>query len=270
MHNTKKLSNYAIIVFVLANLFTYLLFHIPTLILEERFEWLEYTRMFVTKFIEFILPAVSGVILFLGYREIGIKATLIRALFLSLTRVIYLLPYYYVYYIVLAYDSVEAILSSLLVTAFGTALFFGLSLLLMYIIRVFARMKNIKELTNELPANFRKKPTKEIKEDLIKRSELKVFDNLSADGIFDFSHCENLGIFAAVFSVFAIELVRELVDSILFIVECEGILFLDEIIYMVACYMFLLIELIVGHMICCAIKKSFIKSKRKQKENSEE
>lgn len=268
MTTTKKLFLFTTLAFVFANLFTYLLFHIPTLVLEERYEWLEYTRSFITKFLEFILPTVAATVLFVGYREIGMKRTLLRAMYLSLPRIIYLLPYYYVYYIVIAYDSIESITLSALVTLFGTALQFGETLLLFVIIRIFSRMPIVKSLKKGLPVNQQKKPPKNIARGLIQDAENLLSENMTRGNVFDFSHRENIGIFASVFFVFIIDLVRELIDSIVFIIECNGDLFTDEIIYMTACFLFLLIELLGGQAICGWIKN--ICAVRAENNNSKE
>ena len=267
MTNTKKLFLFSTFAFVFANLFIYFLFHIPTLVLEESYEWLEYTRLFITKFLEFILPTVASTVLFVGYREIGMKRTLLRAMYLSLPRIVYLLPYYYVYYIVMAYDSIESITLSALVTLFGTALQFGETLLLFAIIRIFSRMPIVKSLKEKLPVNQQKKPPKSVARELIRDAENLLSDNMTRGNVFDFAHRENIGIFASVFFVFIINLVRELIESIAFIVECGGNLFTDEVIYITACYLFLLIELLAGQAICGLIKNFAIK---KENTTSEE
>lgn len=254
MATTKKIHLFTLISFILANLFAYLLFHIPTLVLEETYEWLEYTRAFITKFIEFVLPTVSATVLFIDCYELGTKQTLIKALTLSLPRILYLLPYYYVYYIVLAFDSIEAVFRSLLVTLFGTALFFGVSLLLLHVMRVFSRMPFVKELKKSLPVNLQERTPKDVKRKLVEDADKKLAENIGCGNVFDFSCPENLGIFASVFFVFGIELIREIIESIIFVIECEGILFADEIIYMTGCYLFLLVELILAHTLSVLIK----------------
>ena len=271
MTKTKKLYLITVASFILANLVAYLLFHIPALVLEETYEWLEYTRVFLSKFLEFILPSVAGTVLFIGYREIGIKKTLLRALYISLPRIVYLLPYYYVYHIVMAYDSVESISLSALVTLFGIALFFGQALLLFFIIRIFSRMPIVKALKKELPVNQQAKTPKDVKILLVKNAEDVLEETKTRGSVFDFAHYENLGIFASVFTVFIVELIRELVDSIAFIIECEGNLFADEIIYMTACYLFLLVELLAGQAICGLIKNAALnKTNKKPKNDNQE
>ena len=104
--------------------------------------------------------------------------------------------------------------------------------------------------------------------DLTPDAEQLLSERISGGSVFNFKASENLGIFAAVFTVFAVELICELVKSITFIVECDGVLFLDEIIYMTACYLFLLVELLIGQALCGLIKN--IATKQKIKKTSEE
>ena len=260
MINTKKIRIFTLIAFVIANIFSYCLFHIPTLVLEERIEWLEYTRVFVNKFLEFITPSLGAAVLFLGWQDGGIKKALLRALALSLPRMIYLLPYYYVYYIVNFYDSAESISLSLLVSVFGTALLFGYMLLLSYLMRVMSRVPFIKEMKEYLPLNQRERMPKDVKRTLIVKSEQRVFAEMKVGGVFNFGQAECLGIFASVFATFIIELVREMTDSISFIIEYSGDLYPDEIIYIVVCYVFLLAELLAGQAICASVKNIAVKS----------
>ena len=128
--NNKKLFTIIGLSFVFVNLLTFCLFYIPNYVLMLNVEWVEYFRIFFNKFFEFLLPAVAATVLFLGYPRDGLKKTITRAFCLSLPRIIYLLPYYYLYYILNFYDSIEAITLSALVTLFGVVLLFGQILLL--------------------------------------------------------------------------------------------------------------------------------------------
>ena len=268
--NHKKLFAITGISFVFVNLLTFCLFYIPNYVLMLNVAWLEYLRIFLEKLCEFLLPAVAATLLFISFSTDGLKKTIRRAICLSLPRIIYLLPYYYLYYIFNFYDSVEAITLSALVTLFGVALLFGQILLLFVIIRSFARMPLLRKAKEALPINERKSTPKDVLRTLKKNADEEVSSSLSDKEFFNFSRPTSLGIFAAVFASFIINFVIEIYDTILFVIDIEtsygGNYYAEEIIYIIACYLFLVVELMASHAICCLIRNALNKN---EKENEE-
>jgi hypothetical protein len=63
-----------------------------------------------------MLPALAGSIILLAYVFMGLRGAVIYTAVLSLSRLFYCLPYYYIYFISFGYDSVESLLISALVT----------------------------------------------------------------------------------------------------------------------------------------------------------
>ena len=82
----------------------------------------------------------------------------------------------------------------------------------------------------------------------------------SGTGIFDFSNPFPLGIFAAAFTNFCLNLIREAIDTVQYLVDYAGYYRVDEIIYITACYIFLLLELFACHAICCLLRNLAVKT----------
>ena len=260
--NSKKICLITAISFAFVNLLAFCIFYIPNYVLMLNVEWVEYTRVFLNKFFEYLLPVVAATVLFIGYTRDGLKKTFIRAIYFSLPRIVYLFPYYYLYYILNWNDSIESISLSALVTLFGVALFYGQIILLFWIIRVFARLPIIRELKIALPINQQKAPPKEILAELRSSADKRVCSSLSEKSIFNFSCPASLGIFAASFASFCINLVREIIGTVDYLIEYAGDYYLEEIFYITACYLFLLVELLASHAICCLIRNLFNVEKR--------
>ena len=222
-------------------------------------EWLEYTRIFLNKLFEFLLPTVAATVLFIGYSDLGLRRTLLRALYFSLPRIVFSLPYYYLYFWVNWYDSIESISLSALVTVFSVAILYGQILLLFWLIRVFARLPILKELKKSLPLNQQSNTPKDALSRLKKDADKSVAESFLDRSIFSFSSPTSLGIFAAAFAGFCINLAREIVDTVTYLIEYAGNYYLEEIIYIVACYLFLLVELFISHAICCLIRNTLTK-----------
>lgn len=268
--SNKKLCTITGISFIFFNLLMFCLFYIPNYVLMLNAEWIEYLRIFLSKFFEFLLPAVAATVLFLSYAADGLKKTIKRAICLSLPRIIYLLPYYYLYYIFNFYDSVESLTMSAFVSLFGAALLSGQILLLFLVIRIFARLPLLRKAKEALPINEQRSTPRDVLRALKKSADEEVLSSLSDKELFNFARPTSLGIFAAAFASFVINFVVEIFDTVVFIIDIEtsysGNYYIEEIIYIIACYLFLAVELMACHAICCLIRNALNKN---EKENEE-
>ena len=264
MNKQKKACLFTVLAFILAQLIVYCLFHIPNFVLMQTTDAIEYTRRFLVKFCDFLMPIVAATVLFVGYNKVPLKTTLIRAIFLSLPRMIYSLPYYYLYFWANFYDSIEAISLSALVTLFGVCLFYGQVLLLLWLMRSFARLPIVKKYKKELPINEQKKTPKNILLELRKKADAEVESTITDRSLFNFSSPSTLGIFSAVFGSFCINFAREAIDTITYLFEYAGDYLPEEIIYVTFCYIFLVTELLLCQAICCAIRNLITKEKARK------
>ncbi len=257
MAKNKRLYLTALAVFCIINLFEFLLHFIPNYVLEIDIGYAEYGRIFINKLIEFSIPALAAAVIF-APRGNGWKTAIVDAAGISGARLIYLLPYYYLYFIDPAkvnysYDSIEAVGLSLAVSLFG-ALLLLLQMILFYAIMRFAsRICARKAIIGELPQK---------KQVDISREEMAKID-LQADGIvaelekidkpFDLSSPLTLGLFCSAFCQFIINFILEFVSSVQYFISVSGSYRFGEIIYMMICYLFILLEMLTVHTIGCKI-----------------
>lgn len=259
MNNFKCLFRFSVFLFAIANLITFLMFFIPFYVIQRNTDAYEYFRIFFTKFIEFSLPVIAVPLLIRIYSDNGSGKGLICAIFLALPKAIYLLPYYYLYHIAYGYDSVESIGLSALVTVFGIALNWGCMVLMLLLSRFLATKACRKKLTEKLPPNTRQNLTEEIKNSIKKDSSEQLLALDSPAKPFDFSHPWSLGLFGATFALFVVSVLREIVDTVSYLIDYAGYYRMEEIIYMTACYLFVLLELFGVYAISHAILKRIYK-----------
>ena len=259
MTKTKKLYSISTVSFTAINLIAFLIFFIPNYVLTIDIGELEYVRIALTKLIEFSLPPIAAVLLYVGGSCDGWKCAIARAATLAATRAVYLIPYYYLYHIANLYDSYESIGLSLLVSIFGTALLFGQIILLYEMLRIAARKVIKRTLIDDLPPMYKNEMPKDIKDMLDRKAEESLREIPEKPGVFDFSAPVTVGIFAAVFTQFIISLIFELINTIDYLITFAGYYRLDEIIYITASFLYILVELLAVHILCYALKNKLCK-----------
>lgn len=266
MTKDKRFYLIGILAFCLANMLEFLLLFIPNYILEVDIGYAEYGRIFINKLIEFCIPPLAAILLFCEDRGLGSVA--LGGVGFSATRIIYLIPYYYLYFIDpsqvnYSYDSIEAIGLSLAVSVFGGLLLFGQIMMIFAIIRftsTYSAMRAaIKTLSPEKKKNIDSQTKARIKREAA--VNIKKIDKI--ENIFDLSSPMTMGIFCGVFGQFLIAFISESISTVEYFLSVSGAYRVGEIIYIMICYLFILAELIVVHTIGCRIVE---KSKRGYKD----
>ena len=268
MNKTKRLYLISALSFCAVNFASFLIFFIPNYVIEADIGWFEYVRLFFNKFVEFALPPIAACLLMSAYFDGGIKKSLIYAIYLALPRIIYLLPYYYLYHIAYGYDSIESICLSGLVTVFGVALMWAHIAVLFLLTRMVAIRTIAKSLANDLPPAVQKSIPIDIKKMLNKQAKKSLGEEINFTGAFDFAAPMTLGIFAAVFGEFTVNLMREISDTVIYLVNYAGYYRIDEIIYITGSFVFLIIELLLVHIISYRVFKK-INREEKCDENAD-
>lgn len=220
MSKSKKIYVFSMIAFWVANLLSVLSLLFISYKVSNPAEVFVYVRIFVTKFIDFAIPAVAALLLFLD-RDAGVKKLLGSAILLALPRLAYSIPYYYFYFLGSRYDSRESITMSFFVSAFGVALVFGQIMLIYLVMKKMSSREGCLEI---------KSP-------------------------FDFSSVVTLGIFSGVFLQFIIGIIGEIISTVDFIISYGGFLKIGEIIYVCICYLFVLCEMLLVHLLCHMLYK---------------
>lgn len=268
MNKTKRLYLISALSFCAVNLVSFLIFFIPNYVIEADIGWFEYVRLFFNKFVEFALPPIAACLLMSAYFDGGIKKSLICAIYLALPRIIYLLPYYYLYHIAYGYDSIESICLSGLVTVFGVALMWAHITVLFLLARMIAIMAITKSLANDLPPAVQKSIPIDIKKMLNKQAKKAFGEQINFSDAFDFDEPLTLGIFVTVFGEFIVNLIREIADTVVYLVNYAGYYRIDEIIYIMGSFIFLIIELLTVHFISYHVFKK-INNEEKRNENED-
>ena len=253
--NLKKSVGLSAICFGGLSLMMFLMFFLPNYVISGEVGNFGYVIDFFGRLVEFCLPVVGGVICFCISSVSGGGAILCSAAVLSATRILYLLPYYYLYFIAYGYDSIEAILLSAAVSLLGVALEFGLMILLCYIAR-WAALRGIRKGMTEAELRSIGRMTKEEEKAIFseKLSEL-CRSEIGLRYMFDLASPIKRGIFFAVICQFGVSLVQEIVSTLNYLISYAGYYRVNELIYMMVSYLFILFEMILAQVVCCIIKE---------------
>jgi hypothetical protein len=222
--NTPKRGAAYLIIF-LASLASFLIYYVPGLYAYE-FEYLAYISDFLCLVIDFMIPAFSAFVLLLSSE--GLPRTILSAFKLTLPRLIYTVPYFYLYYIYQGFDSMESLaLLSLRSAVF--LLIFTLELLLLY---YGARL--ILKLTRRGEALDFSKP-------------LPFFDTATASAF---------AILMISFIKFILNIISEIVDTVTYLIDYAGEYHADEITYMILRYLFILASLLITHLLLILFERT--------------
>ena len=247
---TKKIVIHAFLIYTLINVFTYALYHAAYLFTNDALGLtFEYIAYYVSNIVDFMTPPVMAtVMLVLASRE-GTKKAFLHTLLISAARIYYTLPYYYLIFIYnYQYDSIESIFISFF-TSLASIIIIALGALISFVIAIFVLGKRIKlpyrEALSTLPELVNKPST------------------------LDFLNTVSLPILVFVVLRFVINLISELVDTIMFFVEYGDSYTLAEIGTMVGNYLLLFILLVVSYLASMKVKNYLVKYSKEIQELEE-
>lgn len=206
-------------------------------------EWLEYARYLYLEAIKFVTPALASAMMIAAGRSLGTRYALLRGWVLSLPLIIYAVPSYYVYYLSITYDSLEAIIYALANTLFDLAVFYLQTvigyLLVMWLTRLHAR----------------------------RARGADIGDLIDVHSPFDLSESFSFAFFITVALRFLVLLVIEIIDTVSFLNDFSENYRVGEIVYMLLSYLFLLGELLFSQWFSLHIKNKLLNQKREENEN---
>ena len=239
---------------LILHLAVYLLFHLPTLAITIEsdfwYEALYYLHDLLGILLSGLLPAVCAVAALALYPEGGVRRPVILCCLLTLTKLIYLIPYGYNYSLLYyGYDSISAILIALGICIGYTLLGTALSYLLYLLMLTVGRRTIAREGYATLPEQYRNAPTEKMRADAMSAAQHELPERIGKGGILDLSAPYTAAVFYACFVVFGIQLIAELVEIVIFLVEYAGSYRESEIFYIVAVLMTLLLSLFASHLI---------------------
>jgi len=212
----KRLFTPSVPFFILTSLIEYIIFHLVVLFAKD-FNTVYYYMVFAERLFFLTAPIIMAA---LTVREKKKGTALItRALTLSLPRFIFLIPFLYMLGVTaLPFNSVEAIIASLIVSAITVILHTLLVFILSLIMRTVV---------------------------------LRTGGVLYPVSLLSLSSPMTRAIFLTSLGIFAINLIVEIVNTVIFVLGENGIFFISDIIYLAICYAYLALLLIAMHLLSC-------------------
>ena len=256
MAKSKKIILTAAMSSVLLHLVIFLMYFIPYYVMEsdissQGLEIYEYVRTFVSRFLEFSIPAVAcAVVYFSDSSQKGGKAVL-KCLYVVLGRLVYLLPYYYLWFMEISggADSVEAIIMASLSSIFDLIFFWAYTVILYVLLRFVAKRIEYRKALNALTPQIREKLTKDDTNKLLISAKAKIDAYPEQSGVFDFSNALCAGLFATAFIQFLVCFVQEAITTVDYLKSYAGNYRAGEILYMIFSFLFIFASMLLTHMI---------------------
>ena len=187
---------------------------------------LEYARSYYVKALYFVMPLLIGAAMIFTTDRFGVKAGLIKCASLPTALLFYTLPYYYIYYVFVTLDSLDALLFAILGSLLDCLVFYLEGALLCFIATYAAKR--------------------------ISQGRSRAFA-ITSDP-FDFSSTFTVAVFIGVSFKAFITLIFMVVDTVGYLVEYSGTYRVSEITAMVLDYLFLLVMLVLSHLLVFAVK----------------
>ena len=237
---SKGLYTRASLFLTLAYFVTFLTFYCTYVLFYDK-AFFSYLWYFVQKSTFLLLPLISAMLILIADAYSGMKKALVVLIPLSLSKMIYSLPYYYLYFVYDIYDSIEALFFALLQSIAEIVFLYGFTLLIFFVMRFLLNSFN-KKLVHR-------------RELLAKRTEL------------NFSNPVSLTFAVSALLCFLYFFTVEIIDTISIISRYSGRLNGGEIVYMVFSYFFDVLLLAV-HYVALSYIKNYIMRYRLREEDA--
>ena len=251
------------------HLIAFIIIYVPSYVIEHNSTAIIYAVEFITRLYQFTVPVITATVL-LCTVSLSAGRLISRAFLLSLTSLIYYLPYYYLVFLAQGNDSLESVTVALPVSVAAAAVLAILTMLLTLVMKHLTVRSARKAYIEKLPPAYREKPTKE----MVKEAGLEVIENLNThltEGrAADLSYPVTFAIFGASFVQFALSLIVEIVNIVIYLGDFKGDYRADEIIYITATLLFIFAELFIAHFAAYLTKKLALKQLNTTEESDNE
>ena len=236
--NNRNLYTRASLILLLVHFATFLIMYLAEFIFKSGFFTVLWYYVQKTTFL--LIPLVSGLLTLIADAFLGTRAALLRLIPLSLAKLIYSIPFYYLQFVYdTFYDSVDAILLSLLQSLIESIVLYIFSLIIFIMMKCFLWILNDGRSNREL---------------LAKDTVLDFHDPVSAT----FMICTAL--------CFVYWLVDEIITTVSTI-SSYATLTAGEIIYMLVSYVIDIALLALYYVALSRIKNAIIKSRLTDEED---
>ncbi len=245
------------LIFSVANLVLFLMYFMPYYVAED-YEFslaYEYFRLYTDEILRWILPVAAASFLAMRCANDGVKKMLSYTLFISLTNLVYTIPFYYLLGIERGGDTPGSLVMSLLVSLGYTAIFFAHTLVLCFVIRRSVIYFTAKELTKKLPPKYMSCPTDEMWRGCISEAQASLPEKLSEGKMLDLSHPTSLAFFFASLFEFTFYFLIEVFNAGSYLINYVGGYRSGEIAYMIFRFVFILSMLFLSLAVSQVVKK---------------
>ncbi len=221
-----KIKTRSAIFVALLSLLSFLLLYLRFIYVFEG-DFLVYGSYFLEYVLETFTALFVGIAILAGRGYETAKSRFFSAFKLSLPRLIYLVPYYYLYYLSEGFDSIEA-LGLLSLRSVFLLILFVIEAWIYYFVAAFASKKSGESWNFYEPAGF-----------------------------FDFSKSASAAIFAVCFTKFIINLLGEGIDIIIYLIDFEEFYSATEIYYLLGKVTLAFATLFLSHVLFMLIRKKW-------------
>jgi len=227
--NPKRIYGVGIVCSAFISLLQFLIFYFSAYLFFETSSFI-IVAPYLVDFLEGLVPIGSAMVIFLT-KGAGLKSKILPIILISLPRLLYTLPYYYVRYVTDVFNTEEALIIALLLSIFYLLFFFLETFVCILLLNW---------------ATGREKRTER---------EVKKFN------IFDFDDGINFGVLLSAVFIFSIFFFRECVDTVSYFIEVGSGYYINEIFTIVISYLLLPAFAFIHYLICALLKSRITKTK---------
>ena len=188
---------------------------------------------YLSSAIEFLLPVGCAVVVYLVY-PLGTRNKVLPSFIMAAARLLYSVPYYYIYYVSDVFDSSEAILLALLVSILFVFYCALQTFICIFVISFVAKRKIANSDTNE------------------------------SARIFNLDDQLNFGILISVFFIFTVFFIREIITTVEYLIESAPSYRTDEILLLIISYLLIIVFAFITYVIATSIKNRMKKYASKE------
>lgn len=211
--------------------------------LKVSVSWLVYANYFYNEAIKFVFPTAIAAIMVAAARLFGAKYALSRGFVLLLPMLIYDVPAYYIEYFNMTLDTLESLLFSAVNILFDFTVFYLQAaitfFLVLWLTRLHARRTRGADIS----------------------------DLIDSHDPFNLSNPLSFAFFTVVALRFLVLLVLEVIETMSFLSNFSNSYTIDEVIYIILSYVFLLGELLFAQWFSLYVKNKSLKPKAEETKN---
>lgn len=199
--------------------------------------WLVYANYFYNEAVKFVFPTAVAALMIAARRLYSMKYAFARSWVLLLPMLIYTLPSYYTQYFAMTLDTLEAVAFSLINALFDLLIFYAQAVVTYFLVIWFTRLHARRTRGADIS------------------------DLIDSHDPFNLSNSLSFAFFTVVALRFLVLLVLEVIETMSFLINFSNSYTIDEVIYIILSYVFLLGELLFAQWFSLYVKNKSLKIK---------